>query len=85
MKSVYWYQAVVFELDYTSDFHGVIEMRSDEKGLVADVILANRNTKEEIHVGTCISKEYEIKDCHEYSCNLLQNEEYCLGVWESHY
>lgn len=84
MKTIYWYQAEVFELEYTKNFHGILEMKSCEHGLRADIILEDSKSDDETIIGICISREYDIEECHDYACTLLQNRDYCLSVWRNY-
>ena len=82
MQTIHWQQAEVLELEHTDEYIGVIEMQSTELGLRCDVKLEDVHSDSSLLIATCLSKEYNIQELHDYAESVLQDEEYCESAWK---
>lgn len=83
MTEICFHQATVYELDYTDEFVGIIDIQDTEHGLRGDVILESTKSDARLIVGTCISRDGTAEAICEYCKNLLGREDYCKSVFEN--
>ena len=81
MKTVFYYQAEVIELDYTDKFHAYIEFESIDGGLQCKISLADSNNDDEFHIGSITSPDYDIESMHRFAENMLNNRAYINDIW----
>lgn len=81
MKTKYYYQAEVVQLDYTDKFYGYIEFESVELGLRCEITLAETNGDNEFNIGAITSRDYDIEYLHDLAESMLNNGAYCTEIW----
>lgn len=81
MNVICFHQATVYELDYTDDFVGIVDIYDTEHGLRGDVIIESTKNDNKLILGTCMSKDATVDEIRDYCINLLKNEEYCTDVF----
>ena len=82
MACVHFYQCYVETADYTDDFHFHIEYESISNGLKCTITATDG--EKGILLGTIITKDYDFDSSSEYAHNLMNNEEYCMDIWNKH-
>ena len=83
MNIICFHQATCYDLCYTDEFVGIIDIHDTEHGLRGDVILESTKSDARLIVGTCISKDGTAEEISEYCKNLLGNEDYCKSIFEN--
>lgn len=83
MKRICLHYGEVFELDYTDDFVGIIDIQDSSHGLRGDTILESVRNDSRLIVGTCISRDATLEEILEYSKNLLNNKDFCISIFEN--
>lgn len=83
MNIICFHQATVYELDYTDDFVGIVDIQDSPHGLRGDTILESTRNDSRLIVGTCISRDATAEEILEYSKNLLNNKDYCMSIFEN--
>ena len=83
MELICFHQATCYDLGYTHEFVGIIDIQDTEHGLRGDVILESTKSDARLIVGTCISKDGSAGEISEYCKNLLSNEDYCKSIFEN--
>ena len=81
MKTKYFYQSEVVELDYTDKFYGYIEFESVAAGLRCEITLAETDGDNEFNIGAITSRDYDIESLHNFAENMLNNVAYCKEIW----
>lgn len=83
MELICFHQASCYELKYTDEFVGIIDIQDTEHGLRGDVILESIKSDARLIVGTCISKDATAEEINGYCMNLLEKEDYCKSIFEN--
>lgn len=81
MKTKYYYQAEVLELEYTDKFYAYLEFESVEAGLRCEITLAEADGDNEFMIGAITSPDYDIESLHNFAENMLNNAAYCKEIW----
>lgn len=81
MKTVYYYQAEVIQLDYSDKFRAYLEFESVESGLRCEISLAEIDGDDEFNIGAITSPDYEICRMREFVENMLNNRAYINEIW----
>lgn len=82
MACVHIYQLYIETVDYSDVFHFHIEFESVKHGLQCSII--QTDGEKEIHIGGILSKGYDIEESMEFAMDLINNKNYCLGIWNKH-
>lgn len=82
MACVHIYHHYVETVDYTELFHFHIEFESIEPGLQCTI--TQTDGEKEILLGRIISKEYDMDESFQFAYNLMNNEDYCMDIWNKH-
>lgn len=83
MELICFHQASCYNLGYTDEFVGIIDIQDTEHGLRGDVILESTKSDARLIVGTCISRDATPEEILEYSKNLLNNKDFCMSIFEN--
>ena len=81
MKTRYFYQAEVVELEYTDKFYAYLEFESVEEGLRLDITLGEIDGDNEFNIGAVTSRDYDMQYLHNFAENMLNNAAYCTEIW----
>ena len=81
MKTKYYYQAEVLELEYTDKFYAYLEFESVEAGLRCEITLAEADGNNEFNIGAITSPDYDIESLHNFAENMFNNAAYCTEIW----
>ena len=81
MKARYFYQANVYDLEYSNVFQAFVEYESTPAGLRCTISLGEKEGDNEFNIGAITSRDYDMGYLQSFVENMLNNKSYCTEIW----